>query len=138
MYAQEHLILHPSALKLLLLVSRKKVFKARIVLGDSFTASKKDQWQRDINRYYYACGCDTGMKAFILGFICFSFISISGFVMSLLSVRQSLILFVMGAVTFSFIGKLYGLIKARMRLKRTIIEIEASWKWKHNHLPTLT
>lgn len=91
--------------------------------GEMARHEKRETWQRDLNRNYHACGCDTGAKGLLIGFLV-------GLIFEALSVApwmswQSAGIVVGSALAGALIGKIIGLARAQFRLKETIREIVA-------------
>lgn len=96
--------------------------------GDMVEHPERKRWESELNRYYFACGCDTGATGLILGLL-------AGIVWAAYSIIQGetgigyavgvvLLIAIAGAVA----GKLIGLIQANNRLNRTVTEIQTHWQ----------
>lgn len=123
---------HPSQLNTL---SAIPFFRTRglgkIHLSDSFQHNEREQLEKDINKYYYACGCSTSAKFLIAGLLLG--LLLNGIDDTLLNLQWKLhpitiILFT--AIGGGIIGKLIGLVKANSKLKRSIHTVQAFWRPK--------
>lgn len=83
--------------------------------------------EHDLNDNYYACGCSQGAKAMLLGLLVFGVVGLYGFYYNDWSVIKSLISFFGGAIMMSLFGKVFGLVQANRKLKKTIREIQSVW-----------
>lgn len=81
------------------------------------------EWERLLNRYYFACGCAEGAKGTVIGLLGATLLTLD----SMLSGRLdwvSLIICSFGLIIVaSIIGKLAGLLRARRRLRDLVIHI---------------
>ncbi len=122
-------ICHPSQLNSLsTLPLLHRTGLGRIVLDDSFQHANKAQWEREINKRYYACGCDQGAKSLILGLLLFGIGGWFGYIKYEWLLSHVLILFFGGSIVMAIIGKLIGLIHANMELRRVLREVQSVWK----------
>lgn len=116
---------HPAQLDALtpLLVPRRQ---GALRLGGTMADHpKRAEWERELNRAYRACGCDTGAAGMIAGTFAGVVIAIA---MVLLD-RWTLLGAACVAFLFAFAGaaagKLAGVLAARARLARVVREIQA-------------
>lgn len=81
----------------------------------------QQQWQTEINRYYGACGCGEGKFFVFLGFLTFMGIAYlnDNLVMSWANCGKAFLFCMAGAV----FGKLFGLYRAHLKLKKLIKSI---------------
>jgi len=99
--------------------------RGRIRLTGRLAADQNSaQWEHDLNRLYFACGCDTGAKGTLIGFL-------GAVLLTIVSQRRgwfgwsSLILLSLALIIVaSVIGKLIGVFQANSRLKRLIRQIQ--------------
>ena len=86
--------------------------------GEMVRHEKHETWQRELNRNYHACGCDTGAKGLLIGLF-------AGLIVAAMSdsVRQTAGIVFVAAIAGAIIGKLVGLARAQVRLMQTIREI---------------
>lgn len=123
------IIKHPSMLNSLSTVS---FFRTRglgnLVLASDFVHPEKENLEKDLNKYYYACGCDTGatgLLIFLVAGIAYSTFAVTSSDMSIINgVLYTLGITVAGAV----LGKMSGLVSANFKLKKTIHTIQDNWK----------
>jgi hypothetical protein len=120
---------HPSELNSLI-TSRlfRRPGRGKIGLSPEFKHPEKEQWEANINRYYYACGCSTGAKGLLLMLTLGLAVGGAAYVFDGLSLKQMIALPIAAAVLGAVIGKLSGLAAARRRLTRVIHTIQANWK----------
>jgi hypothetical protein len=131
------IIEHPSDLNYLTafgFLKRRGLGKIQLS-SETFEHSQKEEFEENINKNYYACGCDTGAKGLILTLI-------GGILYSVWTYKYSdttttiLVLNILGAaVTGAVLGKLYGKFQANLRLKETIKIIQQHWKIGDNPTP---
>lgn len=122
---------HPSELNVLL-ASRfmRKRGLGKITLSPTFEHPEKQQWETDINRYYYACGCASGARGLMLMLVLGLGGSIIAYLLGALSGRQLIVIPIVAAIVGAVIGKLAGLARARRRLVRVVHTVQAHWKPK--------
>ncbi len=78
------------------------------------------KFERKINNWHNACGCETGALFSMISIACFAiyaFINVMPF--NWILVRTSLIIFLMAAL----FGKITGILIAKFRLKRTVKQL---------------
>lgn len=85
---------------------------------------EREMWERELNRNYYACGCDTGAKGLLIGLGV-------GLIVAAVSLRAmgawQIAGVVLGAaIAGAILGKIAGLLRAQGRLNRVVREIEAA------------
>jgi hypothetical protein len=106
----------------------RKPGRGTIRLSPEFKHPEREQWESNINRYYYACGCSTGAKG-LLGMLLLGIgVSIVAYFFDALSLKQLVALPIAAAIAGAVIGKLSGLATARRRLTRVIHTVQANWK----------
>lgn len=127
--SREHVFEHPSQLNMLSLfpLGRTTGLGTLRLGGALANDPEASNWESELNRHYYACGCDMGAKGLIVGLI-------GGVVLSGLGVNQAglgggwaITLAIGVAVAGAVAGKLVGLAHAEARLKNTIRAIQAQW-----------
>jgi len=130
MKTKQTIIEHPSQLNALSAFpfSRRRG-RGKIQISDTFQHTEREQFEKDINKNYYACGCSTSTKYLIAGLL------IGGV---LLGVDTWLLqggwiqwpIFTILSTTFggAILGKFVGLSKANAKLKRTIHTVQAFWR----------
>ena len=101
----------------------------RIVLpGQAVPESQVFYYQDELNRHYYACGCDESAAGFfagvILGSLWLASYWFEGMTPDLISIGTSLAFPVCGAL----IGKVWGKYLANQKLKQTIQSIQQDWQ----------
>lgn len=120
---------HPSELNSLT-TSRlfRKPGRGIIRLSSEFRHPEKDQWEASINRYYYACGCSSGAKGFLVLLALGLGVSFTTYVFDTLPLKQTLALPIAAAIFGAVLGKLSGLATARRRLTHVVHTVQANWK----------
>lgn len=129
MKARTTQINHPSELNgLTALRLFRKRGRGLIRLSAEFDHPEKEQWQAQINRYYYACGCSTGAKGLMMMLLLGIAYSGMAYLFRYASLRQVIVIPILAAVAGALIGKLIGLTAAHSRLVRVVHTIQAHWK----------
>jgi hypothetical protein len=127
--ARTQIINHPAELHgLAVFPGLRSPGRGRIVIADDkIPEATRRQWERQINRSYFACGCDAsalGLIAGVAGYGLWMALRPDGF--GAASWRDLGVGFVAVLAT-AFMGKLVGLARAQMRLSRTIAAIAKEW-----------
>lgn len=81
------------------------------------------EWERLLNRYYFACGCDIGAKGTVIGFIAAALLIYDSVTRGWFGWTMLAILSLGIIVVTSVVGKLAGLLQARGRLHELIFHI---------------
>jgi len=123
MKRREYVIDHSSQLQALTVVPSLRprgLGKVRLA-GVMAEAPRYEEWERDLNRDLYACGCDTGSRGLVIGVM-------AGVAIALIAVRGGPWTLAAGvilaaAIAGAIIGKAIGLAQAQSRLKRLVREI---------------
>jgi hypothetical protein len=120
---------HPSELNTLI-SSRfvRKRGRGTITLSAKFDHPQKQQWEADINRYYYACGCASGAKGLLVMLVFGLGVSVVAYVLDALSLRQLIAIPIVAAVAGAAVGKVAGLVGAHRQLVRVVHTVQAHWK----------
>lgn len=125
---KQHSIDHPSQLNALsvLPLARTRALGTLRLAGDIAEHPKKEEWEADLNKHYYACGCSAGAKGLLLGLL-------AGVVYAIFVSKEPSTLAAVGivlapAVVGAVLGKVVGLLRASTRLRRTVHEIQEHWK----------
>lgn len=126
MDSKQHEIDHPSQLNALSVFPLLRTRTAgRLRLGGSLTGHpRREAWEAELNRRYFACGCDTSAKGLLLGLA-------AGGALGVVTTGgwgPGLTVAVVGAVAGAVVGKVLGLLRARAGLRAVVREIQASWK----------
>lgn len=120
---------HPSELNSL---TTLRLFRKRgrgtIRLSPEFKHPEKEQWEADINHYYYACGCSSGAKGLVVMLVLGLGVGAAAYVFDALPLRQVVALPIAFAIVGAVIGKVSGLATARRRLTRVVHTVQANWK----------
>jgi hypothetical protein len=122
-------IQHPSQLNSLTSFSMfRGRGRGRISLSSTFDHPNKKEWESQLNRNYYACGCDSGAKGlmiFLAAGVTYVFLFKSA---GEIGIVKSIFMVIGISLLGAFLGKSMGLIYANRRLKRTINAIQSNWK----------
>lgn len=120
---------HPSELNSLTAFRPfRKPGRGTFTLSPEFEHPEKQQWEADINRYYYACGCASGAKGLLIMLLFGVTASIVAYVFDALPLRQLIAIPFVTAIAGAAIGKIAGLAGARRRLIRVVHTVQAHWK----------
>lgn len=127
--ARTHLISHPAELRALAVFpGLRSPGRARIVIADQkLPEATRKQWERQINRQYFACGCDAsalGLIAGAAGYALWMALRPGGFTATSWG---DLGLGFLVVLATAFVGKLVGLARAQRRLRQAVESIEREW-----------
>ncbi len=101
----------------------------KLRLGGNITEHpERTRWEKELNRHYHACGCDTGAKGLLISLLAGS--TWAGYSYSQGSWGAGFAAGVALSITIggAMIGKLSGLMRANRKLKQTISEIQSQWQ----------
>jgi hypothetical protein len=123
MKRREHIIDHSSQLNALTVAPflRPRGLGTVRLSGVMADDPRREAWERDINRNFYACGCDTGSRGLVIGVFVGGAVALIGFREAPWSVIAGIV--AAGAITGAVIGKVIGLVQAQGRLRRVVDEI---------------
>jgi hypothetical protein len=102
--------------------------RGTIRLAPEFEHPEKEQWEADINRFYYACGCSSGAKGLLAMLLLGAGGSAIALAANAISLQPAILLPIGAAAAGAAIGKLAGLARAHRRLKRVVHTVQAHWK----------
>ena len=120
---------HPSELNSLTIFRPlRKHGRGIITLSPVFDHPQKEQWQADLNRYYFACGCASGAAGLMMMLVLGLAFSIAAYAFNVLPLRQLIVIPIAAAIAGAVIGKIAGLTKAHRRLVRVVHTVQAHWK----------
>ena len=126
---KQFIIKHPSQLNSLsTLPLFHRTGLGKIVFNESLQHPNKAQWEREINKNYYACGCSQGAKALIIGLLVFGIAGGIGYNNLDWSITNTLVTIFGGALAMAIVGKFIGLMNANGKLKETVREIQSVWE----------
>jgi len=108
----------------------RKPGRGVIRLSLEFSHPEKQQWESDINRYYYACGCASSAKGLLLSLVLGLAVSMAAYMLDSMSFKQMLALPSVVAILGAVIGKFLSLARARRRLTRVVHTVQANWSPK--------
>ena len=120
---------HPSELRPLSVWRFKRTRGiGQLALPETLGHEKRELWQQELNRYYYACGCDTGAKAVVLFALAAG--AWCGWRWSHGGISPLAVLKWIGfaAVAGGVVGKVIGLAIAGRKLELLKREVIAAWK----------
>lgn len=127
---RQNVITHPAELSALsTLPWRRMPGWGRVVVADNTVPeSTRLVWEQQLNRLYFACGCDRAALGLVLGIIGFgAWVALRPGRWSSFGGRDV----VTGVIAVGVVagtGKLTGLIRANEKLKRAIRDIQHEWK----------
>lgn len=99
--------------------------RRRIRLSGRLAGQERSaEWERDLNRYYLACGCDTGARGAFIGFIGATLLTIDSLMRGGLGWTGLVVLSLALVIVASGLGKLVGLLQADRRLKQLVHRIQ--------------
>jgi multisubunit Na+/H+ antiporter MnhG subunit len=120
---------HPSQLRPLSVWRFKRTRGlGRFKFPETFQHKERDLWESDLNRYYYACGCDTGAKGVVIFTFAASALCVWRWSHAQSTLLQATILLIVAAVAGGLIGKLIGLAIAGRKLELLKRDVIAAWK----------
>jgi hypothetical protein len=120
---------HPSELNSLTTFRPlRKPGRGTIILSPQFEHPEKRQWEADINRYYYSCGCASGAKGLLAMLLLGIGVSIAAYLVDTPSLRELIAIPIVAAIAGAAIGKIAGLASAHRRLVRVVHTVQAHWK----------
>jgi putative Mn2+ efflux pump MntP len=101
-------IFHPSQLNSLSsLPFLHRTGLGKIVLSETFQHPNKEQWEQNLNRNYYACGCIQSAKALTIGLLIFGVVGVLGFNNYGWSIAKTIITIFVGSIAMGILGKLF-------------------------------
>ena len=127
-------IKHPSELNSLL---SSRLFRTRgrgaIRLSSDLAHPERERWESDINRFYYACGCDSAAKGLMVMLVAGLALTVAAYSMGAMSFGHAVGFTIGCAVAGAVLGRLYGTSRARRRLTRVVHIVQANWPTKDEH-----
>jgi hypothetical protein len=130
MTIRERVFTHPSQLKMLsVLPFLRTGGMGKLRLGGSIAEhSDIKRWEKELNQYFYACGCDESAKSLIIGLFTGSMWGGYNYFQGTWGWGATIIAPISIAVGGAIIGKFFGLFIANEKLKNTIGEIQEQWQ----------
>jgi len=99
--------------------------RGRIRFSGRLAAHERSaEWEKELNRHYFACGCDTGAKGTLIGFIGAVLFVIDSLTRDWFNWTAIILLSIALIVAASIVGKLLGLFRADHRLKDLVRHIQ--------------
>jgi hypothetical protein len=128
--AREHIFTHPSQLNGLstLPFTRTSGLGTLRLGGELAEHPERKKWEAQLNRAYYACGCDTSAALLTIGLLLGSAWSIFAFAQKMMGGWAALGFPLLCAVGGAVVGKLIGLLRANTRLQQIIQDIQGHWQ----------
>jgi hypothetical protein len=122
-------ITHPSELSALSTLPWQRMpGRGRIVIDDTNVAEPvRTKWEQQLNRLYFACGCDSaaiGLTVGIVGYAAWILLRPGGWAFGVYDALVGIGV----AVGVALVGKLSGRVRADLRLKQRVREIQSEWK----------
>lgn len=87
---------------------------------------ERERWERELNRSYHACGCDTGAKGLLLALVPGVAAGASGLSREAYTGLGAAGVGLGFALAGAVLGKLVGLVRAQRRLSRVAAEIQGA------------
>ena len=134
---KQFIIRHPSQLNSLKVFPiLRKSGLGRIVFDESFEHKRREHWEQEINKWYYACGCSQSANALIFGLFVFGILGWFVYLKYEFSITQSLGIFFAGLILMAVVGKLIGLAMAGNELRKTVKEVQSEWNpnWDNSEI----
>lgn len=134
---REHVLTHPSQLNALFTFpfGRMRGVGTLRLGGSVAEHPERGRWERQLNRDFYACGCDTGATGVMLGLLVGIVAAVYARFAGDWGTGSAVGLAFGTAVAGGVLGKLVGVSSARVRLRRTIAEIQGAWKPARDQVP---
>jgi hypothetical protein len=95
--------------------------------GNMKNHPNKEYFEKELNKQYYSCGCDTGAIGLLIGLVLGLGYSVYKYIKSDWSITDILISTFLSLFIMSGIGKICGLYVANKKLKVIIKEIKKQW-----------
>ncbi len=130
MIKKEFIISHPSELNSLstLPILRTKAIGKLKLSGSIENHPEKNTWESELNKYYYACGCNTSAKGLLIGLIgSFIWKSVQYF-QGDRNLGDSILFIFITTTIFAVAGKIFGLTNAQLKLNQVVKQIQKNWK----------
>lgn len=101
----------------------------RLALPGSMQSESRERWERELNRHYYACGCDTGAKGVVL----FTLATLARHAWQWHyghspALGRAVLVTFLAAIAGGLVGKFIGLAIAGRKLDLLKKEITDAWK----------
>jgi hypothetical protein len=127
---KERVFTHPSQLNAL---SALPFFRTSGVgtlrLGGNIAGHpERKRWERELNRQYYACGCNSSAAALIIALLLGGAWAGYAFTQEQMGGGAALGVPVLFAIGGAIVGKLFGRVRANVLLKQAIKEIQDQWR----------
>jgi hypothetical protein len=126
---KEYIINHPSQLNGLSTLPFKRnmaIGKIRLS-GNMAEHPQREYFEKELNRRYHACGCDTGAKGLLIGLLLGLGYSFYRYNAVEWPVSNGVIATLATLLIMSGAGKLYGLYAADKKLKDSIEDVKKQW-----------
>ena len=119
---------HPSKLNYLTKYRPlKRKWLGKLVLAEIFKHPERERLEKELNHYYYSCGCSTGAKSLIVGVVFGAIYSRFGIDEQSVSIASS-VLYALGfGLGGALLGKLLGQILDNQKLKGAVHTIQSDW-----------
>jgi hypothetical protein len=128
--SKERVFTHPSQLNDLSVIPFLRTNGlGTLRLGGSIIEHRElKRWESELNRYYYACGCDTSAKGLIIGLLAGSVWAGYSYFQGLWGGGGAVGVALSFAIGGAIVGKIIGLFRANEKLKQTVEEIQGQWQ----------
>ncbi len=130
MHLKQTVFTHPSQLNHLRMgpLLRTKGIGRIVISGEMEQHPARENFEAELNRRYYACGCELGAAGLLIGLVvsggwqAYRYFSSGGTILS--AIGMVLLVAVIGAVA----GKFIGMLKASRVLRQTVQNIQKQWQ----------
>jgi len=120
---------HPSQLNVLSVIPlvRTPGFGPLRLAGGIAEHPERERWERELNRFYFACGCHHSAQGLFVALLCGSAWAGYCYFQGIWSVGIAVGVAIASAIAGGIVGKLLGLVRANQDLKQTVRAIQAQW-----------
>lgn len=115
----------------ILIKKRKYNFSEIVIDLPYFTVEENKKYSDKINKYYLSCGCETGTYFMIFAILFATIISVCELFFKATPLLWGIIYSVIFVLISAIIGKLTGLLIAKIRLHKTFKKINKIYLQKH-------
>lgn len=122
-------ISHPSELNSLLTPRPFRTpGRGTIRLSSDLTHPEKEQWEADLNRHYYACGCASSAQGLLIMLALGIGTSFVAYGLDAISLKLVVTLPIAAALAGALVGKFFGMAVGHRQLTRVVHTVQAHWK----------
>lgn len=130
MRTKEQIFTHPSQLNTLSAIPFLHTSGlGTLRLGGSISEHPEiKRWENELNKYFYACGCDASAKSLVIALIAGSAWAGYSYFQGTWGVGTAIGTALSIAIGGAIVGKIFGLFRANGKLKQTVKEIQEQWQ----------